>query len=738
MPGQFDAQKKVCGTVVKITYRNENNGYTVLVLDSDGENVTVVGIMPFVSEGDTLECTGKTTFHANYGEQFRADMVERIIKNDKASILRYLSSGSIKGVGPATARLIVERFGEDTLDIIEHCPERLADIRGISYSKAMNINAEYQKQFGLKDIMMLLSPFGVTPDEALKIFKKFGNSADKIINDNPYVLCQEGIEFSFDRAEEIASNFGVENDNSDRIKAGIIYILKKNLGNGHTCLPLEKLVGVASELLSVDSENIEYAIEKMLESFLLANEEMQQKQFVFLPEYYNAEKYIAARLCAVKDQIPNVLPMDELEIDAVENKLNLQFDARQRSAIRAAVDNGLLILTGGPGTGKTTTLNAIIKILEHRDLSIVLAAPTGRAAQRITELTGYEAKTIHRLLETEWGENGKHIFVKNERNPIDCDVVIIDEMSMVDALLFESLLRALRPGCRIVMVGDSDQLPSVGAGNVLNDLILSGVIDSVKLETVFRQSQKSKIVVNAHAIIKGEQIDLNIDEKSDFFMVKRQGTNEALNTVLELVSERLTDAYGFSAVEQIQVLCPSRKMDGGSVNLNNCLQALLNPPSPNHRELCYMGVYIREGDKVIQVKNNYDIVWTKADGEMGSGVFNGDIGIVESVDKRSGTLKVRYDDKLAEYLADDLGQLELAYAVTVHKSQGSEFDCVVIPLIDVPTQLRYRNLLYTAVTRAKKMLVIVGREDILRQMAANDRKTLRYTGLIHFLKAVKL
>lgn len=737
MSGRFEAQKKLCGTVVKITYRNEGNGYTVLILDTDGEELTVVGLMPFVAEGDTLECSGKMTYHANYGEQFRADLVERIIKNDKASILRYLSSGSIRGVGPATARLIVERFGEDTLDIIEHFPERLADIKGISFRKAMGINTEYQKQFGIKDIMMLLSPFGVTPDEALKIFKKYGSSADRLIKENPYVLCEDGVDFSFDRAEDIALSFGIENDDSGRIKAGIIYILKRNLGNGHTCLPYDKLMSVATELLSVGNENIAYAIDKMLGNFLLSQEEIDGKEFIFLPEYYNAEKYIAARLSAVKEQIPNVLPMDELEIDRIENMLGLKFDQRQRTAIHAAVDNGLLILTGGPGTGKTTTLNAIIKIFESRDLAIILAAPTGRAAQRITELTGYEAKTIHRLLECEWGENGKHIFAKNERNPVECDAIIIDEMSMVDASLFENLLRALRPGCRIVMVGDSDQLPSVGAGNILNDLLCSGCVDSVALKTVFRQAEKSKIVVNAHAIIDGKEIDLNIDEKSDFFMIKRQGAEEALNTVLELVTERLPNAYGFSAAEQIQVLCPSRKMDGGSANLNNCLQALLNPPSKSRRELNYMGVYIREGDKVMQIKNNYDIVWTRPNGEVGSGVFNGDIGVVEEVDRHSSMLKVRFDDKVAEYIADDLGQLELAYAVTVHKSQGSEFDCVVIPLIDVPVQLRYRNLLYTAVTRAKKMLVIVGREEILRQMSANDRKTLRYTGLIHFLKVAK-
>ncbi len=730
-------KEHLSGIVEKITYRNEQNGYTVVILNVDGETVTVVGNMPFICEGDTVDCTGKTIFHQSYGEQFRADIVERIIKNDRASILRYLSSGSIRGVGPATARLIVERFGEDTLDVIESTPERLAEIRGISYAKAMKINEEYQKQFGLKDIMLLLSPFGVTPDEAVKIFKKLGSESDKIINDNPYVLCEEGIDFSFNRTEEIAVSLGIDYECAARLKAGIIYILKRNLGNGHTCLPEEKLIAVATELLGVGTQNIEAALSAMYETMMLFCERFDDKTFVFLPDYYNAEKYIAAYLSTVKKQIPYIIPADELEIDRAESIQKIKFDELQRKAIHAAVDKGILILTGGPGTGKTTTLNAIIKIFEYRKLNIILAAPTGRAAQRITELTGYEAKTIHRLLECEWTENGKHIFAKNERNPLDCDVIIIDEMSMVDTLLFESLLRALRSGCRIVMVGDSDQLPSVGAGNILNDLLSCGAIDSVQLKTVFRQAQESKIVLNAHAIIGGRDIDLANESDSDFFMIKRSGVIDNLNTVLELVTERLPHAYGFSPISDIQVLCPSRKMDGGSINLNNCLQSLLNPPSKNKREMNYMGVCIREGDKVMQIKNNYDILWTKTDGENGTGVFNGDIGIVKEVDKKSGILRVCFEDKTAEYMSEDLSQLELAYAVTVHKSQGSEFECVVIPVFDVPTLLRYRNLLYTAVTRAKRMLVLVGREDILRQMVANDRKTLRYTGLIRFLEAAK-
>ncbi len=738
MPEFYENNQTVSGTVVKITYKNEQNGYTVLILDTDDGEITVVGTMPFVSEGDFLNCTGKITFHQQYGEQLRADSVERVIQNDNASILRYLSAGNIKGIGPATARLIVEKFGTESLEIIEKYPERLTSVRGISTAKALSINEEYLKQFGLRDILVFLSQFGVTPEEALKIYRRFGNNANAFIKDDPYLLCGSGIDFSFERAEQIAESFGISPDIPSRIEAGIIYVLKKNLMNGHTCLPTDKLSEVSAQLLSCSIETVGYAIEELCANFTLMSDVFDGRGFIFLPEYYAAERYIAARISSIKDHIPTCLPLDELEIDRIENMLSLQFGALQRAAIRAAVENGILILTGGPGTGKTTTLNAIIKILEYRNLDVVLAAPTGRAAQRMTELTEHDAKTIHRLLEVEWAEDGKHVFTKNERNPIECDAIIIDEMSMVDTLLFENLLRALRPGCRIIMVGDKEQLPSVAAGNVLGDFINAEIVPVVELKTIFRQAGESKIITTAHAIINGENVDFTNSSESDFFTIKRSDVQNCLSTVVSLVTERLPSTYGYDPTADIQVLCPSRKKELGSVNLNSILQSYLNPSTSHREELSYMGISIRVGDKVMQTKNNYDIVWKKDDGEEGSGVFNGDIGIVETVDRRAGYLKVRFDDKVAEYLADDVGQLELAYAITVHKSQGSEFECVVIPLFDVPSMLKYRNLLYTAVTRAKKMLIVVGSTTIFQQMAANDRKTLRYTGLVHYLKvAVK-
>ncbi len=734
MSETLTANESLSGTVIKITYRNEDNGYTVLILQTDsGEDYTVVGIMPYISEGDYINCDGEFVYHQSYGEQLKAARVEREVRRDAASVLRYLSAGSVKGIGPVTARLIVERFGEKTLDILEKDYMRLAEIKGITQAKAQAIHEEYVNQFGLQEILLYLSPFSVTSAEALNIYRKFGVMAVNFIKENPYVLCCEDISFSFERAEEIAAQQGFAEDRIERIQAGITYILKKNLGNGHTCLPRNKLTKVAVSLLDISSEGVEIAIDSMLEAFSLIQQLINGEPFVFLPDYYNAERKVSGRLMAVRDNIPEVFPISELEIENCENKMGIKFDQKQKNAIASAVENGLLILTGGPGTGKTTTLKAIINILEHRDLKLILAAPTGRAAKRMTELTGKEAKTIHRLLECSFEAGGKIVFSKNETNPLECDAIIIDEMSMVDVLLFEKLIRALRYSCRIIMVGDSDQLPSVGAGNVLADMLSSGCIPAVKLDTVFRQSLQSRIITAAHAIIGGQAVELKNSPETDFFFVRKQSASATVDTVIELVTERLPAAYGLSKTEDIQVLCPSRKLDGGSYNLNNLLQAFLNPSVSKKPEMAYKGVYYRIGDKVMQVKNNYDISWKKENGEEGSGIFNGDIGFITDIDKRAGYIQVRFEDRYAEYQSEQIGELELAYAVTVHKSQGSEFECVVIPLFDVPQMLRYRNLLYTGVTRAKKLLVVVGKEEIFAQMAANDRKTLRYTALTHFL-----
>ncbi len=722
----------ISGTVLHITYRNEGNSYTVAEVKTAKETVTVVGILPFLNEGDLAEFTGKFTVHPTYGQQFSAELFERTVPQNSAAILRYLSAGAIKGIGPATALKIVDRFGEESLDIISDNPERLTEIKGMSLSKAMAVSEEYKKQYGIRDIMLMLSKYKVSPDRCLNIYKRFGQKSNDIIKSNPYVLCEEGLDFSFETAEDIAADFDFEKDSELRVSAGLEYVLRKNLANGHTCLPRDKFISVACNLLECKESTVEICCDRLIDAMRLSLERIDGREYIFIPDYYFAEQQIAARMLAVKRYINPSVTVDELEIQNVENRLGIKFEELQRQAIFEAFESGTLILTGGPGTGKTTTLNAIIRLFESRDLEIELAAPTGRAAKRMTELTGREAKTIHRLLEVEWGDGEKRRFARNERNPLTCEVIIIDEASMIDALLFNDLLKALRLSCRIILVGDSDQLPSIGAGNVLGDILAADLFPSIRLTKIFRQAKESLIVRNAHAIIKGEEAEFK-NKDSDCFFMKRADRYSSVATCLELVSERLPKAYGIDSLTDVQILCPSRMMDTGTVNLNNLLQEKLNPRKGKEPQLSYKGVYFREGDKVMQIKNNYDLQYVKDNGEFGCGVFNGDVGYITDIDIRASIVKVRYDDRIATYFSDDIGQLELAYAVTVHKSQGSEYDYVILPLMEVPSKLKYRNLLYTAVTRAKKMLIVVGSEQIWQQMAANDKKTLRYTALRHFL-----
>ena len=723
----------ISGIIKKITFRNEANAYTVAVLKTKTEEITVVGTLPFVNEGDSVDLEGDYTVHATYGEQFKVSSFTQRTPENSAAILRYLSSGAIKGVGPTTAIRLVEKFGEDTLDVIQNHPSDMANLKGISIQKAMQIHEEYQKQFGVRDIMVMLSKYNIAPDRCVGIYRKFGVNAIEIIKSNPYVLCEEGIDFPFELTEEIAVDNQFDMSSELRVSAGLEYVLRKNLYNGHTCLPRNKFISVACKLLGVNDSVAEICCDRLIQCFRLCSEEIDGIEFLSIPEFHNAEEHIAARLCSVKRFINTSVTVDELEIENVENRLGIQFENLQRQAIFEAFESGILVLTGGPGTGKTTTLNAIIKLFENRNLNIELAAPTGRAAKRMTELTGREARTIHRMLEVEWGENDRPYFNRNEKNPLECDVIIVDEASMIDALLFDNLLKALRLSCRIILVGDSDQLPSIGAGNVLGDILAADVFPSIRLKKVFRQAAQSAIVNNAHAIIRGEEAQFNL-QGSDCFFMKRADKYQTLETLVSLVCERLPQAYGVDPLTDIQVLCPSRMMDTGTLNINNVLQSNLNPFTKNKRQLAYKGVYFREGDKVMQIKNNYDITFTKDNGETGSGVFNGDVGYIIDIDIRGGILRVRYDDRVVTYFAEDLQELELAYAVTVHKSQGSEYDYVIIPLCDIPSRLVYRNLLYTAVTRAKKMLILVGDESIWYAMAENDRKTLRYTALQKFLK----
>ena len=729
---ELNETKEISGIIEKITYTNSQNGYTVCTARVGKEHITVVGTLPFISIGDNVKFRGKFIVHATYGEQFSAEYYETVTPKTVAAILRYLSSGVIKGVGPATAERIVEKFGADSLEVIQNSPEDLCIIKGISLEKAHNISNEYKKQFGIRDLMLMLSPYQISMEKCISIYQYLGIKAVEKIRQNPYVLCGDGIDIPFEKVETIAFDFGVSCENEMRIAAGVEYVLRRNLLNGHTCLPRNKLVDVSSRLLENNLNRIEQVCDKMIENLILRTKTVDEKDYLMLPEYYNAEEYIAMRLYAAKNYINASNFIDELEIDFVENKLGIKFEKLQREAIAKAFNEAVFILTGGPGTGKTTTLNAIIQLFEQRDAKIVLAAPTGRAAKRMTELTGFEAKTIHRLLEVEWTSDNKQSFARNEKNPIDCDAIIIDEASMLDSLLFESLLHAIKLSTRIILVGDTDQLPSVSAGNVLNDILSSNLYSSVALKKVFRQAKTSTIVTNAHAIINGEESNLS-NKSNDFFMMHRDFASDVASTVLELCDTRLPNVYNLNPLTDIQVLCPSRKGQTGTVNINNLLQSTLNPRNNNQPQLVYKGVYYRTGDKVMQIKNNYDLQWERENGEIGYGVFNGDVGYITLIDIKGGILKVKFDDKIVTYFVENIGELELAYAVTVHKSQGSEFDCVILPLFDIPTQLLYRNLLYTAVTRAKKLLIVVGNEGIYQKMVNNNKKTLRYTLLKVFL-----
>ncbi len=724
--------KTVEGIIEKITYKNEGNGYTVCTLKVGREHIIVVGTLPFISVGDNIKITGTYVVHPTYGQQFSAQSYETVTPKNVAAILRYLSSGVIRGVGPATAERIVEKFGADSLEVIQSSPDDLAIIKGISLEKARNISTEYKKQFGIRDLMLILNPYQISMEKCICIYQYLGLESVEKIKNNPYILCSDNIDLSFDKVEVIASDMGISFDNEMRMIAGVEYVLRKNLMNGHTCLPRKKLVPVAANLLGVDDLLVESTCDKMIENFLIRTKSVADNDYLMLPEYFNAEEYIAARLCAADKFVKYTNEIDDAEISCVEAKLGITFEHLQKESIIKALNNGVFILTGGPGTGKTTTLNAIIEIFEQRNAIIQLTAPTGRAAKRMTELTGKEAKTIHRLLEVEWTDKNKQCFARNEKNPLECDVLIVDEASMLDSLLFESLLHALRISTKIILVGDTDQLPSVSAGNVLSDILSSEVYQSVSLKKVFRQALESSIISNAHAIINGEQSDLS-NKNSDFFMLHRDYAHDVCSTVLQLCETRLPEAYGFNPLTDIQILCPSRKVQTGTINLNNLLQSTLNPKKDGQPQLSYKGIYFRIGDKVMQIKNNYDLQWKRDDGDIGYGVFNGDIGYISHIDIKAGIVNVKFDDRTATYFIENIGELELAYAVTVHKSQGSEFDCVILPLIDTPSLLLYRNLLYTAVTRAKKLLIVVGLKSVYEKMAKNDRKTLRYTMLKEFI-----
>ena len=731
--------ENLSGTVESIIFRNEENGYSVLELDSGDELITVVGNMAEIGEGDKVSFKGQYTSHRSFGLQFKVESYEISRPEGASAILKYLSSGAVKGIGPIIAKRIVDEFGDETLDILEKNPELLTNIKGISPKKAKGIEEEYKRVFGMRTVMLLLSRFDINASAGIRAWKKFGSLTSDLIKENPFVLCIDAIGVSFANADKIRISMDMEDDAPCRLRAGILYTLQGQQWEGHSCLPMDLLVGMTSKTLGVPEKDLMGVVYDLEGRETVVIESVDGTDYIYLPICYKAETYIASRIGLTLRSIPNSGKNANREIKSLENKDGIKYAKLQKKAINLAMSSPIMILTGGPGTGKTTTLNAIISLLKSHGNSVSIVAPTGRAAQRISELTGYKAQTIHRLLGVEFGEDHTQNFVHNETKLLPCDVIIVDELSMVDTLVFEGLLRALKMSCKIVLVGDIDQLPPVGIGNVLKDLVDSGCIPTVKLNEIFRQAAESLIVTNAHAIIEGKMPDFSRRDKDcDFFMVGASSQTVIAEKVLGLYKDRLPNAYGFSPLDDIQILCPTRISSIGTVELNKLIQAEINPFSGEKNEISHGNRVFRVGDKVMQIKNNYDIVWKrdvgKSDDSAGAGIFNGDIGQIKYIDKLAGIMQIVFDDKIADYLFEQLGEIEHAFAITVHKSQGSEFDAVILPLNERGGRLYYRNLLYTAVTRAKKLMIIVGSMRAVEQMILNTFTTLKYTNLRYFIE----
>ena len=716
------------GVVEDIIYSNEENGYTVCTINWGGQPTTIVGIMPYIAEGETVKVQGVWQVHATFGRQFRVNYFEKKLPTTASAILKYLASGAIKGIGPVTADRIVDKFGEDTLDVIENNPRWLCDIRGISPKRADSIHNSYVEQFGMRNVMMFCNEF-FGPALSVKIFKKYGSAAIDIIKVTPYRLCDDIQGIGFDKADKVAMSLGFSKDCPERTEAGIIHILNSaSMNGGHCYLPENELVENASRILGVSETDVITAAERLTANERLKKFSVGEEDAFALSELYSAEVYIAAKLHALSEfKFPFVLEGLDEQINELEEKYKISYADEQREAIKYALTGGVTVITGGPGTGKTTIIKAILDICDILKFSCVLAAPTGRAAKRMFESSGKEAKTIHRLLEASIGENGGHHFSRDEENPINKKVIIIDEMSMVDTNLMCALLKAVKMGSYLILIGDPDQLPPVGPGNCLNDIIISERFNVVKLNRIFRQAEESLIVMNAHAINRGEMPRLN-SRDSDFFFVEKSKSDDVKELILSFVSERLPKRYEADPLEEIQVISCTRKGSLGTYELNLAFQDKLNPKSPKKAERKYGSVVFREGDKVMQIKNDYDLLRTRGS-EDGSGIFNGDIGRITDIDNESEIMTIDFEGRITEYDFSQLDELEHAYAVTAHKSQGSEYRIVVIPAFDAPFPLMTRNLLYTAVTRAKDMVVIVGNSRSIATMVGNNRIPVRHTAL---------
>jgi exodeoxyribonuclease V alpha subunit len=730
------------GTVDDVIYKNEANGYAVVDILTKKEMVTAVGTLSMVSAGEKLSLSGVYIDSAKYGKQFKVLAFERKPPETKEEILSFLSSGAVKGITKPLAKKIVERFGASSLAIIDRDPIKLTEIDGISAQKAAIIAADFRRNTGMNKTIEFLSEFGISTQIAVNIWNKYDNSSVQMIKDNPYLLCEEGV--PFDAADNIAGRLDLPQAGENRVRAAVIYILRENADGGHTCLPRKKLIAAAANEYDISADNAEIVIDNCVSSGVLKSlGEDVDKSRIYLPEYHTAETYIAVRIAQMltdtqanpaknTDKTPDI----DAEIAAIEWTRGISYAPSQIDAIKACLSGNLFILTGGPGTGKTTTLGAIIELCKKRKLTITLAAPTGRAAKRIAELTGENAKTIHRLLEVDVTKDNLLTFAKNDDNPLKFDVVIVDETSMVDVLLFEALLRAVKPGGRLMLIGDANQLPSVGAGNVLRDLMATGIIPFTELNEIFRQAAESLIVTNAHKIVRGEWPELNVKSKDFFFMPV--SNEQAAGLTVDLVGNRLPKAYGLDPKTDIQVLSPTKQGQAGSKELNRLLQLALNPASKakSKKEIKYFDTVFREGDKVMQITNDYDIEWKRA-GEKGRGIFNGDIGFITEIRPQQGIILADFDGRVATYPPQSVKNLDLAYAITVHKSQGSEYNAVVLPVADVSPRLLYRNLLYTAVTRAKNLLIIIGQSSVVYTMVENDRRTNRYSNLKPLIVAME-
>ncbi len=723
-------QEILCGTVAAVVFQNQENGYTVLRLKSqDGELVTVVGTIPMTVAGERLSITGHWTSHASYGRQFEAELLERLMPESTGEILAYLSSRAVKGIGEKTAQRIVTAFGEKSLDVIENEPEKLAQVPGISASKAREISESFRRQVGMRRLIEFLSAHRLPAELAMRLYRSYGELAVEALQDDPYMLTQPYFGADFPVVDAFALELEVAADDERRVEAGILFELTFNQNNGHTFIPKNKLTAATAALLGLDEDVIDDGIRRLSDVDRLVTDTVAGLEACYVPELYEAETYIADRILEMATNPPDAPEKLDAYLAEIQADADIRYAGKQLEAIRAAAENRILIVTGGPGTGKTTTMAGILQLFDKMKLTTQLAAPTGRAAKRLSECTGRDASTIHRLLEAQYDpETGIMCFFHDEDVPLRLDAMVVDETSMVDVLLMQSLLRALPKRCRLILVGDPDQLPSVGPGNLFSDLIRSGAATTVRLTEIFRQAQESLIVMNAHAVNHGQLPDLSVKNK-DFFFMKRRTAESVVQTIQELCVQRLPKNMGIEPGD-IQVLSPTRKNEAGTRNLNRQLQAVLNPESPGKKEKKYGDFLFREGDRVMQIRNNYDILWKKLDGlGSGAGIFNGDIGKITAIDHQEETVTVVFDDREAIYDFAMLSELELAYAMTVHKSQGSEYRAVILTAWSGSRYLLTRSVLYTAITRAKDLLIVVGNEEVVAAMVNNDRQTRRYSGL---------